>query len=252
MALTDNLVSYWKLDESSGNAADSVGSNTLTNVNTATYAAGKINNGVNLELDSSQYLSVADASQTGLNLADSISISLWVNFESIRTVTNEANTFVAKGNIDGLTQAGYIFWISKTATDSKLFFWYRDSVNNAVNFNATWAPSTATWYHVVAVFDDVAHTGTFYVNGSQQGSTTSSLANNIGPEGSQPFMIGNHSAAGTDKLFDGLMDEVGIWSRVLTSTEVTSLYNGGAGFAYPFSGGGATTNSNFFMFMDRR
>ena len=46
MALTDNLVSYWKLDESSGNAADSVGSNTLTNTGTATYAAGKINNGV--------------------------------------------------------------------------------------------------------------------------------------------------------------------------------------------------------------
>lgn len=46
MALTDNLVSYWKLDESSGNASDSVGSNTLTNNGTAGYASGKINNAV--------------------------------------------------------------------------------------------------------------------------------------------------------------------------------------------------------------
>ena len=57
MALTDNLVSYWKLDESSGNAADSVGSNTLTNTNTVTYSAGKINNGADFERDSAQYFS---------------------------------------------------------------------------------------------------------------------------------------------------------------------------------------------------
>src|SRR3990167_10109236 len=44
MALTDNITAYWKLDESSGNAADSVASNTLTNTNTVGYSAGKINN----------------------------------------------------------------------------------------------------------------------------------------------------------------------------------------------------------------
>ena len=36
MALTTNLVDYYKYDESSGNAADTVGSNTLTNNNTVT------------------------------------------------------------------------------------------------------------------------------------------------------------------------------------------------------------------------
>jgi hypothetical protein len=43
MALTDNLVAYYKLDESSGNAADIVNSITLTNTST-TYGTGKINN----------------------------------------------------------------------------------------------------------------------------------------------------------------------------------------------------------------
>jgi hypothetical protein len=31
------------------------------------------------------------------------------------------------------------------------------------------------------------------------------------------------------------MDELGIWNRVLTATEVTALYNNGKGLTYPFT-----------------
>ena len=43
-SLLNGLVSYWKLDETSGNAVDNIGGNTGVNTN-VTYAAGKINNG---------------------------------------------------------------------------------------------------------------------------------------------------------------------------------------------------------------
>jgi len=32
--------------------------------------------------------------------------------------------------------------------------------------------------------------------------------------------------------FDGLLDEVGIWDKALTSTEVSDLYNSGNGLPY--------------------
>ena len=32
---------------------------------------------------------------------------------------------------------------------------------------------------------------------------------------------------------NGIIDEVGFWNRELTSSEVTDLYNSGAGLAYP-------------------
>ena len=35
--------------------------------------------------------------------------------------------------------------------------------------------------------------------------------------------------------YNGLIDEVGFWHKVLSQSEVTSLYNSGAGLAYPFS-----------------
>jgi hypothetical protein len=34
--------------------------------------------------------------------------------------------------------------------------------------------------------------------------------------------------------FDGAIDEVGIWSRILTTTEIEELYAGGAALTYPF------------------
>ena len=80
MALIDNQVSYWKLDESSGNASDSEGSNTLTNSN-VTYQAGKINNGA-LWNSATDVLQIADGSQSGLDITGDISFSFWVKLTS--------------------------------------------------------------------------------------------------------------------------------------------------------------------------
>ena len=74
MALTDNLVSYWKLDESSGDAVDAVAS--LSAVNTSvTYSAGKINNGA--VYNGSAYHTIAD--NAAIKPSSDISISCWVN-----------------------------------------------------------------------------------------------------------------------------------------------------------------------------
>lgn len=47
------------------------------------------------------------------------------------------------------------------------------------------------------------------------------------------FKIGNASI-GTYN-FTGTIDEVGVWSRALTGSDVTSLYNSGSGKTYPFN-----------------
>ncbi len=78
MALSTNLVSYWKLDESSGNASDSVGSNTATNSN-VTYGTGKINNGAIFNGSSSAF-TFATVPVTG---SSSFSVSFWLKAGSL-------------------------------------------------------------------------------------------------------------------------------------------------------------------------
>lgn len=82
--LLENLISYWKLDESSGDAADSIGGNTLTNTNTVTYASAKINNGAVLSDASKQTL--RKASNTIFPTGSATSVSAWVKFNSFGAV----------------------------------------------------------------------------------------------------------------------------------------------------------------------
>jgi hypothetical protein len=39
-------------------------------------------------------------------------------------------------------------------------------------------------------------------------------------------------AAADGENFDGVIDEIGIWDRALTASEVSTLYNGGVGLGY--------------------
>ena len=55
-----NLVSYWKLDEASGNALDAHGTNTLTDSNTVTSAAGKIGDSRHFTRTVPEYFTIAD------------------------------------------------------------------------------------------------------------------------------------------------------------------------------------------------
>lgn len=223
MALTDNLVSYWKLDESSGNASDSVGSNTLTNNNSATYSAGKINNSVSLN-GSSQYLSIADASQSGLDFGTgAFSISLWIKSSQSAT----GREILEK---QWISSGGYyqIAWGNSTAGTIK----FEGGSNGAAVFalyTTTATYNDNAWHHLVLVRS--SNTVTAYIDGSLSGSNTASGSFDTSNDG--VFQIGR----GNSGYYSGLVDEVGVWSRALSSTEVTQLYNDGDGWQYPFSTG---------------
>lgn len=227
MALTTNLVSYWKLDESSGNAADSVGSNTLTNNNTTPFVAAKINNGADMENSSAQSFSITDASQTGLDITGDMSISLWVNLES--APSGDVMYFVTKYKAGG--NNSYAFDYQDSAGTKNLLF--ANSFNGTADVAVTVAQTLTlgSWFHLVAVYTAAAGSCQFYVNGSSLGTPTG-LGTSIF-NGTADFSLGGQDG-GSSVKFDGIMDEVGVWSRTLTSGEVTTLYNGGAGISYPF------------------
>jgi Concanavalin A-like lectin/glucanases superfamily len=231
MALIDNLVSYYKLDEASGNRADSHGSNTLTDVNSVLGVTGKINNGADFETSSTQSLTITDASQSGLDITGSMSLSFWMNLETaIPSAGNQyeiaSKTAFASGNY------GWDLYLLNQGGAQRLYF--AQSANGTSFTQPFWSfsPSTSTWYHIVVV-QTVGTNVELYINGTSQG-TGSAVASNFNNNGN--FYL----ARGFSNNLDGILDEFGIWSRALTSAEVTSLYNAGAGLAYPFSAGAPT------------
>ena len=56
--------------------------------------------------------------------------------------------------------------------------------------------------------------------------------------GVTPFLIGGELSSGSilaANSFEGKVDEVGFWNRVLSDDELTTLYNAGTGLQYPFA-----------------
>jgi hypothetical protein len=226
--LTNGLVAYYKLDESSV-GSDPVTRNDswvnalhLTDNGTTTHATGVIGNAADLEASDSNYLESA-ADPAALDITDKLTVAAWFRAESgSGTIRYIASKYSTTSN-----QRGYAIYIGSG-----------NEFTGVVSTNGTATKTVAattfgplslnTWYHGVFVVDSTAGTLDVYVNGTLSNSDT--FSNGIN-NSSAPFKIGGHTS--TSSLFDGRVDEVLIYDRALTSDEVAQLYNGGSGYEIP-------------------
>ena len=236
MAIIDNLISYWKLDESSGDAADAHGSNTLVNTGTP-YGTGKINNGAAFDADGK--LGDADIAAFDFGATDPFSISCWVN------PTNDVNCYIASKFFATVSEYGWYLRITGAAGAKKIRFNHASNnlIDETILVDGSTSITTGSWFHVVMTYSGsgTAAGVNLYVNGA--GETENVIFDALGtvPANTVAFNLGNANNA-TASAMDGVLDEFGIWSRELTSGEVTSLYNSGNALAYPFTVAGAVNH----------
>jgi hypothetical protein len=225
MALTDNLISYWKVDEANGDASDSVvaSSNTLTNNNTVAYAAGILNNcavftgGANNRYFEHAHINAFDVG-TG-----NFTISCWTKCSA----DNEGCIIGNAGAQVGDHGMGFRF-----RSDGKL--WVQTNTSNLPVFEASKANanySTGNWIHWAVV--RTSQVVKVWRNGVSLGTNNDANDYQHGVE-SQVFRIGRLNRDQT-AYFTGSIDEIGIWTRAITDDEVATLYGSGTPPAYPFS-----------------
>ena len=216
---TSNLVAYWQLGETSGTRNDSAGTNHLTDNNTVLYSASGIKgNAADFERDNSESLSIA--SNANLVLGDiDFTIFGWVYAESL----TDFQTIVAKRNDSTLPEYQMYY------EAGKIKFLISDSSNTGTFISAdTPTISVGAWYFVVAWHNSVANTlniqvnnGTVYTSNSPVTPRTNTWIFRLGAQ--------QTTAAG---FWDGLIDEFGIYKKVLSTEERAWLYNSGTGRSY--------------------
>lgn len=219
MALTDNIVAYYKLDEDAGvTLVDAVATQNLTASSTSILnASGFLNRCI---FPNKLYTAAALPALTTAG-----SISFWFKNNDKTAVDNA----IAGRQESGLTNFEWL--ISIILTTGKMNFWIESSggqvaiISNADVSDNSWKHCVLTWSYGNA--NDMK----MYIDGVLQTATATS---------------GNAPSAATPKLggvlrggvgtwdFTGYIDEFAIWSRVLTLPEVQALYNSGLGFTYPF------------------
>ena len=216
MALIDNLIAYYKLD---GNSNDSVASNDGTDTDVS-YVAGKINQAADFNGSSSKIV----LGTTGLPSGTSDrTISAWINPTS-------------------LTNYGVIFAYG-TASANQGFQWGLDGTTDKITvgkFGAGSPPSNTGLTTGSLQFVGVkleSNQITYYYNGQPDGVQALAGVNTALTYARIGKAIPNWDAADGAYLFDGIIDELGVWSRALSDAEILELYNSNSGLSYPFSSG---------------
>lgn len=210
--ITTGLVGWWRFDEGSGvstedrsgkgNAGDLTG-------HAPSWATG-IRKGA-LSFNGSTYVQVANSSS--LAVIGDITITAWVNLVNYTTY----NGIVGKTN--GAIPASYDYYICQNGDGrgaGKIAFFRGNG--------AAWGEVDGTAVIPIGVWSFIAvtmsgTTVTHYLNGAANGSGT--LSTTVG-DGGGSLLIGSRADSAT--FMNGLMDDVRIYNRALTASDVYSLF----------------------------
>lgn len=228
------LIGEWKLDETSGTtAADTKNGFNATVLGGAAFVAGKIGNALNLNNGTAgtggKYAQMPSNATLDNVQEGNYTISAWFfpyTVPTDSTVNNRAWAIVVKAS----PHMGLMF-----NTAGK--FLARHYVTGPVGHEAkgTTIFPAGVWYHVAGTVNKTTGAVKVYVDGvfHDQASFTPNTA--AEEYGTTPFQIGK---SGTVWAANGKVDQVRIYNRELSATEVADLFNETAG-----SGPTVTTNA---------
>jgi hypothetical protein len=225
--LAIGLVSYYTMDEESGLRDDAVNGKDLTDNNTVGYSSGVsggltgTGNAANFIRANSEYLSIDDAALNGLSPGDTDwSISCWLKLNA-GPFSNNQHIFGVWKTSPTNSREYLLYW---KAGHTMLRFYTSEDGSTETYMNAGSTLSADTWYHVVICHDATNDLKLMYIDGALSRSTSHTTGVY---QGDASLNIGR--THNTSNYVDGAIDEWGLWSRVLTSDEVSELYNSGDG-----------------------
>lgn len=206
-SLLSGLISYYALE---GDGTDSTGLNDCTSTSiTYSLANGIIGQGAGFPFKASSGINIRKLSPTGLPTGfSSRTLSYW-----LKTTQTDVMVFVGYGTDAGTPNQDFVgLLIAGKAGigcgDGGLFALSTSTANDG------------NWHHIVGTYN--GSTLRIYFDGVLESTATGTLNTIIANLDFNRYQMSDS------------IDEVGFWFRVLTLSEITELYNSGAGLTYPF------------------
>jgi hypothetical protein len=221
--ITSNLVGHWKLNEATGSttATDSSGNGltgTLTGMDANTdWVVGHLQGGLDFT-GASEYVTMGNV--LAYERTQPFTLAMWYKMHGTSPTT--IMTLVAKSESSGSFK-GYSLQIR--GTDSGDPFWFGIIGTGLVRAQIKFArPNDTEWHHVIVTYDGSSTVAgqKGYVDGVLQTPTTEADTLNATIVSSSPFTLSSRN--GAIEYFDGVLDDVRMYSRAFTASDVIALY----------------------------
>ncbi|MBM3303622.1 MAG: LamG domain-containing protein, partial [Candidatus Aenigmarchaeota archaeon] len=221
------MISYWKFEEGSGTAiVDAMGGlNNGTFIKESTipgWVNGKVGKALNLGYTAAggwklDYVRIKDS--PSLRLSGSFTIEAWVYRDSL-----SAKPIVTK--CDGDNCGNYFLNGYELYMNDNLKLWSEGGISGTPKAAGNTNVPIGGWHHVAVTYDSSSKVVVFYLDGKTNGTTTGVTINPT--YGNYPLFLGYDGFY----KFGGMLDEIAIYNRALTDSEIFQHYNGGSGADY--------------------
>lgn len=223
--LTNGAVAYWRLDNGTTWTDEAGGFDWIEN-GTVTAGTGLITNAASFDGNTANCLALLNDPAFSA-VANSLTVAGWVK----NSGTNADAWVIAKSQTAG-TEEWEILWGS--AVNAYAFKVWTNSSTSVLVYPSAANIDTNGWYFLAAQINTTNLTARLRVGStSSLGAWTTSDAFGgwAGANRNSYLWLGRHND--NPSGLTGLVDEVGVWSRTLTDTEITNLWNSGSGKTWP-------------------
>jgi hypothetical protein len=209
-----NLIADWKFNEISGtSASDNSGNvNTGTLVNSPSWVTGKIGNALSF---TNSYVNIPSSSSIN-SITNAITISAW-----IKTTNTSQEAILERWQYGtGVNKRAFCLEV----LSNKVYFGLSKDGTSA---NSKWLTSVTsvndgTWKYITATFDGT--TMKIYINGVLDASVSAGFTSIFASTGNLHIGKQEYNSGVFGYPFIGTIDEMKLYNKALTLSEVQSLY----------------------------
>jgi len=233
VGVSSGLVGYWTFDGKNTNwtantTADSSGQGNTGTLNflstTTSPTIGKVGQAFQFRNSLSQCVSIGGGG--GLNNQQTASISLWVKWIGSQPAGLYHNGGVVFGRFQnfGFSSNNEIGLVGGNPDPATANIIYTNAGSDTVT--STMAAGNNTWRHIVITYTSGTGNIKMYIDGTLNASGT--IVTAIGNGSATPLQIGCINS-GQTSYSNAVVDDVRVYNRALSATEIQTLYQQGAG-----------------------
>ena len=216
--LADSPYLYWRMDDTSGTTInDATAANRDGTLLAQTYAFNQT--GALTSETPNKAMSFTIGSITGntqVTPSGAFSVEAWV-----KTTSTTGGRFLGFGDATGSTPATKVDRQLYMAPNGKVYFGVGSAKTTVASGSAI---NNGSWHHVVGTYASGTNGMKLYVDGTLQGQTTATVQSFAGYWRAGAEHITGWTGNPTDDYFEGTLDELAVYTAVLTPAEITSHY----------------------------